>query len=585
MIRRLLLIFIVMLALPGAEDPGRDQLAALQTSVRNQLLELERSFVAIANAIAPTESERAARLLEALRASKEALLVQRMAETATALAAGRVEEAVKSQTRLAAEIRSMLALLTSDLAASTMEAEIRKLEEFQAQVRKLLGRQQELRRDNQGPQERAQALSALEQALARLNALRERQVSLNKETAAAAAQGAHALDKVAEAQKALHQDTQDAVKGVEGAAASAVGEAAKAQASASERLRDGRAAGAGRDQQQATASLDRAIAALKEERERILRLPDLPEEAAKERALAKDTERAMDGMGKDTPGREPMGEAAGNMQRAGQGLENRERQAASAAQDRAINDLNRALAEVDRRLAQLRDQMREERLSGLSATFRAMLERQRPVSGGTRAIESQRGQAGLAREQELKLMGYAGEEADLAGQAERAALILEADATTVIMPRLVRLLGGNLLAARDLLIATRSDSKVQDLQRSIESILQDLITALEEARQEPPPSSGNPPPQNQAPQQEQRNQPLVPKGAELKLARAAQLRINEQTAAADAQKTNPQRQADLGRLAEEQARVQAMVEEMAERLNREQTEARTRRRPGGDDDV
>ncbi len=199
-------------------------------------------------------------------------------------------------------------------------------------------------------------------------------------------------------------------------------------------------------------------------------------------------------------------------------------------QQRAVEDLERALEEIERALAQLREEEREEILAALEARFREILERHRPVTATTVELETLKAERPWTRADVLRLADVAAEEAMLADLVQAALDILVEDGTTVIFPRIVGQLRDDMWAVHGLLEAERTDAYTQGLEREIEQTLEELIAALERARQE---SQAEQAEEGQSQSPPEALQPLVPGSAELKLLKFAQERVNRRTAAFD----------------------------------------------------
>ena len=117
----------------------------------------------------------------------------------------------------------------------------------------------------------------------------------------------------------------------------------------------------------------------------------------------------------------------------------------------------------------------------------------------------------------------------LAGKAQLALDIILDDGTSVVFPDVVEQLRDDLIHVGNLLADNqRTDQYTGSLQKEVETTLQELIDALQQLqqqRQEGSASGGGGGGGGQ--------EPLLPNSAELKLLRAAQLRINRRTVSLD----------------------------------------------------
>jgi len=253
------------------------------------------------------------------------------------------------------------------------------------------------------------------------------------------------------------------------------------------------------------------------------------------------------------------------MQRASHQHRQNQPQDASGHQQEAIDDLERALDEIEQVLAQLREEEREELLAALEARFREILERHRPITTGTIDLEETRAARAWTRADRLRLADIAAEEKALADLVQVAHEILVEDGTTVVFPRVVAGLRDDMVNVHHRLEAERTGAYTQTLEKEIEQTLEELIEALERAQQERQAGSG----QGQGQSAQSPLQPLVPDSAELKLLKAAQLRVNRRTKSFDqARPAGPldtEMETQLKKITARQAEVAEMAEEMTQR--------------------
>jgi hypothetical protein len=260
------------------------------------------------------------------------------------------------------------------------------------------------------------------------------------------------------------------------------------------------------------------------------------------------------------------------MDQAEKDLQRKKGEEAAEKQQEAIEDLEQAKADVEERLRQLREEMQEEMLAALEARFRAMLDKQKPITADTASLHRQRlegrsddqGPRPLTRAEQILVGDLAARERSLAGMAAKALTIIREDGTTVVFPRIVEQLDEDLRSVADLLGEPRTGAYTQSLQQEIEATLEELIAALEKAQKQ----SGQG--QGQGQQGDPENPPmppLVPESAELKLLKSAQLRVNRQTTALDRAvdeqpATSQPMTREAGRLADRQEEVREMAEDM-----------------------
>jgi len=254
------------------------------------------------------------------------------------------------------------------------------------------------------------------------------------------------------------------------------------------------------------------------------------------------------------------------MQQASQKHREKDPQQAVGKQQDAIDELQRALEEIEQVLAQLREEEREELLAALEARFREILQRHRPITSTTIDLEAARGTREWTRADRLRLTDVTLEEKTLAELVRVAHEILVEDGTTVIFPRVVSGLRDDMLNVHQRLAAERTDTFTQALEKEIEQTLEEIVEALQRAQQQQEAQQS----QQSQQQSQQQLQPLVPDSAELKLLKAAQLRVNRRTALFDKarpaeQPLDAEAKAQLQKITRRQAEVAEMTREMVER--------------------
>lgn len=366
--------------------------------------------------------------------------------------------------------------------------------------------------------------------------------------------------------------------------------AAGHQRQAESSLQDGKGKAAEGDEKQALSELQKALDELKRERRRVESLPpeafdelakrqeqtsqraaklaeEMQKEAEKAEAGGKSGQGGEGGegggkSGQKSPGKDRVQQAQKSMQRASGDLRKQAAADASRQQDEAIKQLEKALQEIEERLKQLREETQEERLARLEARFREMLARQQEASQATLALEKKRLQGALRRTDRLTLAKQAKEERALAEMAQQALDILLEDGGSVVFPHVVSQLRDDLNRAGELLDAQKTDGYTQLVQQEIESTLEELIEALQKLQQDRKGGGGGGGGGG--------NEPLLPNSAELKLLRAAQLRVNRRTAGFD--RLRPEGPLDevmtkeIVDISQRQADVAALTQQVLERV-------------------
>jgi len=251
------------------------------------------------------------------------------------------------------------------------------------------------------------------------------------------------------------------------------------------------------------------------------------------------------------------------MQQASDNLRKQNPRNARTDQQRAIDELERAKREIEDRLAQLREELQEEILAALEARFRQMLERQKPVTIATADLEGRRSSRSRTRAEQLTCTNLSKEETALAEMAQVALDIIVEEGTTVAFPRVVANLRDDLRSVARLLGEQNTGPYTQQMQKEIERTLEELIEALQKAQKENEDGGDGGGGGGQ-----QQNPPLVPDSAELKLLKAAQLRVNRRTEGFDRHRPavlDPPMKREIGDISKRQQGVADITQEMIDR--------------------
>lgn len=310
------------------------------------------------------------------------------------------------------------------------------------------------------------------------------------------------------------------------------------QQSAEENLTEGQPTDAERDQQKSENELKAALEELNKERRRIASLP--PEafaelakqqrrtrgktmDLAKEMSTAKKPSPSSEDGGnspKSQPGQKPVEDAEQAMDNAAKGLEEQDGQSAERQQAKSEQKLDEALREIEERLNQLREETRQEKLARLEARFNEMLTRQRVATQSTIDLDDKKTNLSrLLQRDQLNLIRTACEETEIAELGQQAYELLLEDGTSSVFPECVLDLREDLMRVSQLLETERTDQLTQLVQREIETALEDLLESLKQAKKEGGGGGGG----------GGGKQPLLRKSAELKMLRAAQMRVNRRT--------------------------------------------------------
>ena len=367
-----------------------------------------------------------------------------------------------------------------------------------------------------------------------------------------------------------------------GKAAQQLKQAAESQQEAERQVSEGENKKSADSQKKAIEDLKQARNTLEQERRRLLQLP---EEAIKrlspeQRRLADRTKELSDKIaqaklpskdensqdpnankeqGDQKSGQKNVDQAKQAMDKAAEDLNKDESKQANQNQKKAEEELKTALAEVEERLNQLRQETREERLARLEARFREMLLRQQDLRGKTETLNDKfvSLEKRTVRDR-ISLVSLSTQQEELAELCQLAYDLLLEDGTSVVFPEIVVEVKEDMIQASTLLRDRQTGPLVQLLHREIESTLEELLDALKQSKNKGKGGGGG---------GGGGDQPLVKRSAELKMLRAAQLRVNRKTRQIN--QMDDQKMLPLDQINQELSKLstrQSDISEMAERL-------------------
>ncbi len=353
------------------------------------------------------------------------------------------------------------------------------------------------------------------------------------------------------------------------------------QKGAEENLTKGQPTDAQRAQSKALDDMKAALEELNKERRRVASLPrealnemakqqrrtrgktmDLAKDMAKAKKPSKD-ENATEDPNQKQPGQKPVQEAEQAMDNAAGGLEEQDAQRAERQQAKSEKKLEEAMREIEERLNQLREETRQEKLARLEARFTEMLARQRAATGSTIDLDDKRTNLSkLQRRDQLNLMRLAAEETQISELGQQAYDLLLEDGTSAAFPECVMDVHEDLGRVAQLIETERTDQLTQIVQREIETALEDLLDSLKQAKKDGKGGGGG---------GGGGKQPLLRKSAELKMLRAAQLRVNRRTKQFEAirgeEQLDPALESEIQNISQRQSEVTDMAEQVMEKDN------------------
>ena len=505
----ILLLVVAMPALPAlaVEPPGRDapSLAAREAELLERYRDLERSFLRLADLLAVSDPRRAGVLRSAFDRARQEQVQDRVAAIVIMLEQGQLLKAGTSQQDALAQFRGLLELLESG-------AGEQQLSDTSKEVRAILGRLATLIA-------RQRALEGQTEAGEAVGELAEKQRVAADEAAALG-------DDVGRFAERFGHDRGDQ------------NEPQKADppaAGAEQTPGDGHPAPA-EDQRPAT--------------------DEQHDEQDDDGSRARRTRQRLEAAEK-------------KMRQARERLDGAERGEAREAQQRAVEELETARAELEEILRQVREEEVTRLLVQLEARIRGMLKAERGVLADAEKLSAVAA-AQAERERQLEAARLSREQGAITVDAAKALTLLRDDGTAAAIPQALEQVHDESAEAAARLTRGDVDRDTLGLLGDLVVGLEEMLAAIEKAQQaqqadEASPAGGR----ASAPGE----QPLVDKLSELKMLRSLQLRVNTRTQrlsrlvdAAEEQPGEPELRAVLGRLAERQRAIERATRDIVEGL-------------------
>jgi len=231
----------------------------------------------------------------------------------------------------------------------------------------------------------------------------------------------------------------------------------------------------------------------------------------------------------ENPARKRLENAEEKMRNAQLKLEKAKRKESIEDQLAAKEELEKAKAELEKILRQMREEEQERALASLEARFRKMLEMQMRVYESTRRLETVVAANRNAEflEQASKL-GIA--EGKIVAEAQKALTLMLEEGSSVAFPATVEQMRDDMQQVGLRLGDAKVDEVTLGLEEDVISTLEELIDAVQKAQQdlEQRKREQN---QNEKPdgKQQQQEEALISKIAELKMIKSLQERVNKRT--------------------------------------------------------
>ncbi|RIK68342.1 MAG: hypothetical protein DCC65_03905 [Planctomycetota bacterium] len=622
---------------PAAEpDPGSKQLSLeeRQAIIKDRVARLEDRMFQLAQAIRKSEPEKSGQLMQSLGAARGMMIRAKMEEIAKKLDESQFADAVDSQKAVHADLQALLKMLMEGPdQLDDRRKEIEKLEELRKQLDGVIKEQREAQRNARAAE--GKPSDTLAAAVGKLQRLLDRQRALSAKPGEDLPKAADEQAEIQSETETLADELRDAqaegnpadADGKMGEAADGLERAAGAMESAGQELRKNNPDMARPPQTDAEQAMEEALQKLKDkmDRDTAERKANAPlqKQAAEQKNITDKTRKlgkkmkeqsgepsgdsqegsqgkegqegkegqqgqqgkqgqqkpgaqqegsqSPEDSGEQAPGAQNIQEAVPFQEQAEQELDEKDPGKAAEAQAKALEKLEEAQRELEKKLEQLRKEQQEELLAALESRFKAMLARQLEVNKGTDRLD-ELGAANWRRADQLELADIAQKQTWVGEEAEKALYILKEEGTTVVFPQVVEHVRDDAAEAARLLTAANTGGTTRGIQAAIVDTLRELIEAIEKKQAENEAGEGN---QNSGEQDQNKNQPLLPPSAELKLLRSCQLRVNEATQRLDSdvgsagQETDEVRERRI-KLARRQQQVHDMARSMHEAIRQAQ---------------
>ena len=242
-------------------------------------------------------------------------------------------------------------------------------------------------------------------------------------------------------------------------------------------------------------------------------------------------------------------------------------------QDDALDKIARAIKELEKRLKQLREKEMRQKLEDLERRVNKMLQMQIEVYEATKRIDGtiKKNNNETTTADRQKATVEADKEGNIATEAEKALRLLEGEGTAFVFAGVLAEAKKDMEAVKKELDRTNVGSDTQLVEEQIIAQLKRMLEALKKAKQDldnppPPPPPGMPPP----PSDPKKN--LIQLVEQLKLLKELQIQVNERTTAFGKRTMGPQSsdpfiQEQLKQLSDRQETLKKMLQKVAELMN------------------
>lgn len=278
--------------------------------------------------------------------------------------------------------------------------------------------------------------------------------------------------------------------------------------------------------------------------------------------------------GPKAPGAEEVKKAIPDEESAAGNLDKDQRAKASEDINKAIDKLQAAREELEKRLKQLREQELERILANLEQRVNKMLQMQIAVKAATEGINAQIQKHPEKKAQPVDFQNaqkQEDQEAEIIAEADKAINLLQNEGSAVAFPAVFEEVRKDMIRVKERLHDANVAEDTQSIEQDIIDALTHMRDALKKAQQEigktPPPPPGSPPPD------QPQLQKLLDEIAELKMIRELQKQVNARTKrygekSPEAEQTDDKQiKKELKDLSDRQERIETMVNNIVTKKN------------------
>lgn len=525
---------------PAAVPPG-GTLASREQEVAQQFRDLEKTFLRLADLLAPSDPRRAALLRNVFAQARDAEVGQRLDTIVELLQKGQLLKAGATQATALEQLRELLTLLESGDSDKRLASAKEEVRQFVGRLSKLIARQ----RDVQGSTESGAGESQLSDRQA---ALAEEARGLAEEIGGfaqrmepkdAAGEGRNE-GKKGDGQEGSEGGQREEKEGREKNGQDSKSQDGKSQDGKSQDKKSEDAKGQGKKGDGKNGDGDPQSGDSEGGNEEATKPPGKSAggKAGGEGDASPDEQPAEESAGGDEAGRDDgddessrarrakkrLADAERRMRQAQERLRDANRRQARDEQEKAIEELETARAELEEILRQMREEEVERLLVQLEARLRAMLRAERAVLAGAEKLAAEQERAD--RERELEAARLSREQGGIGMDASRALSLVRDDGSAVAIPEALEQVREDSSQAAARLARGDVGGTTRGILQDLVSSLEEMIAALEKAQREQQARQSGGPEGRPA---EPGEQPLVDKLSELKMIRSLQLRVNGRT--------------------------------------------------------